>query len=528
MKKSLLLYALAGLIVGKVTMAQPCRPAAVEKHLATFWDRFKQLDTFPVSFVANTNRLYRAKEKQLYFMGTVHSADIGWPLYRKIDSVMAGLRPELILVENYYAAEDQDLNTAVTAGADVGYVSHIGRTNKVRIKSWDKMAEVYNQLIPQYGHDSALVMFLNSIGDYGLHSQRGEQEYGEFRYSFQLNGGLLTPAQQSFAYYRQIFQRYYKQPLLLPVDSGYAAQQVAVQHDEARRQGDSRFTQLRDQRLLQVLQRELPGYVRIYLQAGAAHFHSLQEMIPCYLEPARPTVKSIRSKENQGAQGLLLTTRAPRNQTQQIMIGFVNYQDSSAGQQARIEKQIKEFAPDIILTCSPALLYSTRAETMAASGVTGFTRFLAIDKKISLNQWTPYWGDVYYHFISNYSNEELYMTCLALNILQDGAIRTIEAFRTKFYQAAHCMRFSEYPFRDKEFDFNAFIGKLVKGEPAKNAYTLQEMLSFVRKKSNPPLEAAIKQYQVAWFFTTPLSGLQNLPQKKIYIQMEEGYRACLK
>jgi hypothetical protein len=54
------------------------------------------------------------------------------------------------------------------------------------------------------------------------------------------------------------------------------------------------------------------------------------------------------------------------------------------------------------------------------------------------------------------------------------------------------------------------------------------MQSFIQRKKNKLLEEEIKKYQVAWFFTTPLRGLQNLTQNKIFIQMDEAYRSSLK
>jgi len=528
MSKCLLLYCISGLLVCKVGRAQDCNPGTIQKHLAVFWDHFKQVDTIPSSFITNNYKLYRTKEKQFFFMGAVHSPDTSYPLYRKIDSVMAALNPDIVLVENYYAIEYQDINTAVSQGADVGYVSYVARANKIRIKSWDNIPEVYNRLLPFYGYDKALVMLLNSVGDFGLRAQSGEEGYAQFRNSFQLSGGILTPSQQSYAYYRQIFQQYFKSPLLQPGDTGYVEQQIAVQLNQVRKQCDSRFTQFRDRRLLQVLQKELPAYNKLYLQAGAAHFQSLKNIIPCYLIPVKQTVKPILSKKDQRKQGILITANFLHNKAQNIMIGFTNYKDSSIEQKARIEMQIKQFAPDIILTVSPALLFSTKGETFSKSGIIGYTRFLAIDKKIPLDQWTPSWGDIYHHFIKKYSNEDLYLTCFAMNILQDGEFHTIDDFRDKFYNAGNIMRLSEYPFQDNQFDFDVFIGKIIKNETSKNSYALEEMLSFIKKRRNKLLEEEIKKYQLACFFTTPLCGLQNLTQKKIFVQMDEAYRSFLK
>ncbi len=287
MSKRLILYCIAGLIVSKVGIAQNCTPDTIQKHLALFWDHYKQVDTVPQSFITNSNKLYKTKEKQFFFMGAIHSPDISHPLYRKIDSVMADFNPDIILIENYQTTTNADINTAVANGADVGYVSYIGRKNKIRIMSWDNIPEVYNRLILVYGYDTALVMLLNSVGDAGSQAQSGEEGYAQFRYAFQLGGGILTPAQQSYAYYQQIFQQYYKRPLLHPGDTGYEEQQLAIQQDQVRKQVDSWFTQLRDMRLLQVLQTELPAHNKIYLQAGAAHFQSLKDIIPCYLTPVK-------------------------------------------------------------------------------------------------------------------------------------------------------------------------------------------------------------------------------------------------
>jgi hypothetical protein len=531
MSKYLFLYCIAGLLVSKVGIAQNCSPDAIQKHLAVFWDHFdpyKPLDSFPPSFITNSNKLYKTKEKQFFFMGSIHSTDAGYPLYRKIDSVMADFNPDIILIENYQTRINADINAIVADGSDVGYVSYIGRKNKVRIKSWDNISEVYNRLIPGYGYDNALVMLLNSVGGAGVQAQSGEEGYAKFRVAFQLFGGILTPSQQSYAYYQQIFQQYYKRPLLQPGDTRYAELQLAIQQDQLRKQFNSRFTQLRDRRLLQVLQRELPAHNKIYLQAGAAHFQSLKDIISCYLTPVKSTVKPILSKKDQGKQGILITANSLHNKYQKIMIGFTNYKDSSKEEKTRIEKQIKQFAPDIILTYSPALIFSTKAETFAKSGITGYTRFLGIDKKIFLDQWAPSWGDIYYHFIEKYSNEDLYTTCFAMNILQDGEAHTIDDFRDKFYNAGNIMELSGYPFQDNEFDFNFFIGKIIRNEPNKNSYSLEEMQSFIQHKKNKLLEEGIKKYQVAWFFTTPLCGLQNLNQKKIFIQMDEAYRSFLK
>ncbi len=46
-----------------------------------------------------------------------------------------------------------------------------------------------------------------------------------------------------------------------------------------------------------------------------------------------------------------------------------------------------------------------------------------------------------------------------------------------------------------------------------------------KAKKNKLLEEEIKKFQVAYFFTTPLCGLQNLTPKKIFIQMDETYRS---
>lgn len=527
MYKCLFLYCMAALLNCKAATAQHCHPDAIQQHIRVFWDRFKLVDTIPSSFTTNSNKLYRMEEKQFFFMGSFHSPDTAYPLYRKIDSVMAALNPDIVLVENYYAIEDKDINTAVSSGADVGYVSYVASTRNIRVKSWDNVPAVYNQLIPVYGYDKALVMLLNSVGDFGLMAQSGEDSYAQFLNSFQLGGGILTSAQQSYAYYQQIFQQYYKCPLLHPGDTGYAEQQTAIQHHQGRKQFDSRFTQLRDRRLLQAVQTELPVYNKIYLQAGAAHFQSLKDVIPCYLKPVKPAVKPIVSKKNLNKHQLLMTAGSVRNKDQQIMISYTNYKDSSTGQMTRIEKQIRQFAPDIILTSSPGLISRTRDETFARSGISGYTRFLAIDEKITLDQWPPSWGDVYHHFIKRYSNEELYLTCFAMNILQDGEFHTIEDFRDKFFDAGNKMRLAEYPFRDNQFDFDVYICKIVKNEP-RHAYTLEEILSFIRKKTNKVLEEEIKKYQIISFFTTPFYGLQNLTQKKIFIQMDEGYRSYLK
>lgn len=461
-------------------------------------------------------------------MGSFHSPDTAYPLYRKIDSVIAGFNPDIVLVENYYSIEDQDINTAVSNGADIGYVSYIARANNIRIKSWDNVPKVYNQLIPIYGYDSALVMLLNSVGDFGFRAQSGEEGYAQFRNSFQLSGGILTAAQQSYTYYQQIFQQYYKQPLLQPGDTGYAKQQIAVQQNQVRKQADSRFTQLRDMRLLQALRTELPAYKKLYLQAGAAHFQSLKDVISCYLTPAKPTVKPILSKKDQDKHQILITANSLPHKSQKIMVGFTNCEDSTEEQKARIEKQIKQFSPDIVLTYSPASLFGTMSETFSKSGIIGYTRFLAIDQKISLDQWAPSWGDIYHHFIEKYSNEDLYITCFAMNILQDGEVHTIDDFRDKFFNAGNIMRLSEYPFQDNQFDLDVFIGRIIKNEPNKNSYSLEEILSFVKSKKNKLLEEEIKKYQVACFFTTPFCGLQNLAQKKIFIQMDEAYRSFLK
>ena len=528
MSKYLFLYCIAGLLVCKVGMAQGCNPDAIQKHLAVFWDHFKQVDTIPSSFITNSYKLYRAKEKQFFFMGAVHSSDIGYPLYRKIDSVVADFKPDIILIENYHTITDADINTAVANGADVGYVSAVGRKNKIRIVSWDNIPEVYNQLIPIYGYDNALVMLLNSIGDFGFQAQSGEERYTQFRYSFQMRGGILTPSQQSYAYYQQIFLQFYKRPLFQPGDTGYDEQQSAIQQNQVRKQCDSRFTQFRDRRLLLVLQKELTAYNKLYLQAGAAHFQSLKDVISCYLTPVKPTVKPVLSKKDQGKKGILITANSLRNKTQKIMIGFTNYKDSSIEQQARIEKQIKQFAPDIVLTYSPASLFGTRSETCSKSGIIGYTRFLAIDQKIPLEQWAPSWGDIYYHFKKRYSHEDLYLTCFAMNILQDVECHTINDLRDKFYHAVDLMDFSGYPFQDNEFDFTFFIDKIIRNEPSKYSYSLEEIQSFIKDKKNKLLEEEIKKFQVASFFATPFCGLQNLAQKKIFVQMDETYRSFLK
>lgn len=527
MNKTLALYCAAALLLGTSGMAQPCHPEVHQQQVAAFWDHFKQLDTIPPLFLINNNRLYKTKNKALYFMGSFHSPDVAYPLYRKIDSVMDRFKPAIVLVENYYALEGQDVNTAVAGGADIGYVSYLAAAQHIRVKSWDKVPEVYNQLIPVYGYDSALVVLLNSIGDYGYRSQGSEEAYARFTYSFQLGGGILTPAQLSYDYYQRIFQQYYQQRLLSPTDTGYTAQQWAVQHHEARQQCDSRFTQLRDKRLLQVLRAELPAYDKVYLQAGAAHFQSLQEIIPCYLTPAKPTVKRILTRKGQGKQEILLTTKAQNGTQQQIMIGFVDHKDSSSRQLAIVQRQLEQFAPDIVLTSNPALIFGTREETVAKSGTAGLVRRLAIEKEIAVDQWPPSWGDVYHQFIKSYSAEDIYLTCFAMNIAEDGAIRTIDDFRDKYDNAGNKMRLAEYPFQAGEFDFDTYIARLVKGAPRKNSYSFADMQSLVSSRSNKALEEEIKRYQLAWFFRRPLSGLQNLSHKKIFLQVDEGYRAAL-
>ncbi|WP_276482369.1 hypothetical protein [Paraflavitalea pollutisoli] len=527
MPNKVLLYCLAMLLIGKLGVAQPCNPAVIQQHITNFWDQYKRVDTVPAFYAAHSNRLFGSKDKQVFFMGTIHSTEIAFPLYRKIDSVVTAFKPGIILVENYAAIEDLDSAAAVAGYADAGYVTYLANIHKITVKSWDNVAQVYNLLFPKYGYDSALVMLLNSIGEMGVRAQSGEEAYAQFRYAFQMAGGLLTPAQLSFAYYQQLFEQYFGQALLPPSDIGYAAQRLMVWKDTARKRCDSWFTQLRDQRLLQVLQSEIPAYQKIYLQAGAAHFQALQDIVPCYLKPARQRVRSIRTGKKKQEQGIMVTVHARRGKKQQLLIAFTNQRDSSSLQTARIDQQIKQFAPDLVLTYCPATIAGTAAESLTQSGITGYIRYQAIDRKTALDQWQPSWGDVYAHFVDRYSNEELYLTCFAMNLLQDGAIHTIGQFRDRFYNTGNNMRFTGYPFLAGQFNFDTFIGKITRHESLQSGYTLEEMVSLVRKKCNKTLEAEIRKFQVAQWFSRPYSRLQHVGQQKIFIQMDEVYRPLL-
>ncbi len=93
----------------------------------------------------------------------------------------------------------------------------------------------------------------------------------------------------------------------------------------------------------------------------------------------------------------------------------------------------------------------------------------------------PCRGDIYYHFIEKYNNEDLYLTCLAMNILQDGEFHSIDDLRDKFFlpQETQC-GFQNTSFNGNEFDFIFFIDKLIRNESNKNSYSLEDIQSFIK------------------------------------------------